>query len=174
MKKLATFTVVVMLTGCSTFSENKNDVHSVTTEFVSSSIKVTYTREGDVELIQSTGAARITSNLPSAREEAASIAVLKARRQLAEFIKVELESDRFVATITNSLQRTNDGQTDINSNIAYDLKENIKQKSNAILMGTMVESERYDEASKSMVVVVRASPRDRKAMNQMRGIMGMQ
>ena len=99
--------------------------------------------------------------------------MLKARRQLSEFIKVELDSERFVATITNSLQRSNEGQTDINSNIAYDLKENIKQKSSAILMGTMVESERYDEASKSMVVVVRASPRDRKAMNQIRGTLGM-
>ena len=59
-----------------------------------------------------------------------------------------------------------------NAKIAYEVRESIKQRSNAILQGTYIESESYDENQKSIIVIVRAGGKESGAAQGLRKVMG--
>ena len=91
-------------------------------------------------------------------EEAIKIATLKARRQIAEFINVELKSDNFTSSVSDSLQasQTSDGEdkSKFRNTIALKVRENITQKSSQILKGTIVQSEKHDAKKDQVIVTV--------------------
>lgn len=173
MKKLAILSVALLLTGCSVFGGKKDDNLSVTSEFNRGEIKITYNWKGELESIEATGTAKVSSNLPGSIDEAASIAVVRARRSISEFIKVGTESDRFVSTISDSLQEANtDLPNSVKSKIAYEVKENMKNNSSAILQGTYIDTRRYDSGTKTVVVTIKSGPKDISTAKQIGRLMG--
>jgi hypothetical protein len=141
----------MIMVGCSTNPKNESTVSS---DFLGGNLKIIYTKSGEFESIQSISSVKVTSDLPSAKEEAVSIATLRARRQIAEFLNTEVSSDRFITTVTKTLQDSETSSEanskNLNSKIANEVKETIRQKSFALLKGTFVESEIYDPNSKTI------------------------
>lgn len=177
LKQVVILSTVVLLTACSAINKQKVEgPESVTAEFMGGDIKVTFNKEGQFETLQSAGTARVTSTLPSAQEEAFIIANMRAKQKISEFMKNELEGDKFANTATESLQQgqTTNGQAnnEVNSKIAYEVQQNIKSKSKAILQGVYVESKSYDTATNTVRVVVRTGTKDISAAKQVRALMG--
>jgi hypothetical protein len=176
-KKLALVSAVVMLSACSTLGDKRVEgTESVTAEFMGGDLKVTFNKDGQFELLQSAGTARVTSTLPSAREEAFIVANMRAKQKIVEFMKNELEGDKFSNVAFDSLQngQSINGQAnnEVNSKIAYQVQENIKSKSKAILQGVYVESKKFDSSTNTVRVVVRTGTKDIGAAKQVRSLMG--
>jgi len=130
MKKLLTISLIILfLSACSTTKKNSAEVSS---EFLGGSIKVTYSKSGEFESLSSIASVKVTSELPSAKEEAVSIATVRARRQISEFFNTEVNSERFVTTVTKTLQDsvtiTGDNSTTLNSKIANEVKRRFVKK----------------------------------------------
>ena len=136
----------------------EKDKTSIETQFLGGGITVSYDKKGGFKSITSTSTSKVTSTLPSAVEEAYKIATLKARRQIAEFMDTEIQSERFTSSVSDSLQdseNTNENVESKNWNtIALKVKENITQKSSQLLKGTFVQSEKHDLEKKLVIVIV--------------------
>lgn len=175
LRKIALVSAVVLLSACSTFSK-VDGPNSVTAEFIGGDLKVTFSKDGQFQSLQSSGTARVTSTLPSASEDAFIVATLRAKQQIVEFMKEEVEGDRFTNTLTKSLQDGNDinGQVmnEINTKIAKDVQENIRSKSKAILQGVYVESKKFDNSTNTVRVTVKTSAKDVAVAKQVRTLMG--
>jgi glutamate 5-kinase len=177
-KKLALVSAVVLLSACSTVPQKKVEgPESVTAEFMGGDVKVTFNKDGEFEIMQSAGTARVTSKLPSAREEAFIIANMRAKQKIVEFMKNELEGDKFANTASESLQQSQAftglaANAEVNSKIAYSVQENIKSKSKAILQGVYVESKSFDSEENIVRVVVRTGAKDINVAKQIRSMMG--
>jgi hypothetical protein len=175
-RKLAVVSTVVLLSACSTLTSKVDGPDSVTAEFMGGDIKVTFNKDGQFESLQSAGTARVTSTLPSATEDAFVIATLRAKQQIAEFMKEEVEGDRFTNTLTDNLQKGSDinGQVvnEVNTNIAKQVQENIKSKSKAILQGVYVESKKFDNSTNTVRVTVKTGTNDIAVAKQVRSMMG--
>jgi hypothetical protein len=95
---------------------------------------------------------------------------------MVEFMKNELESERFKKTVFDSLQegQTIGGQSnnEINSKIAANVQEDIKTKSKGILKGVHIESKSFNTESKTVLVVVRTGVKEVAVANQIRALMG--
>lgn len=176
-KKIAIVSTIVLLSACSTMDDKRVEgPESVTAEFMGGDIKVTFNKDGQFEIMQAAGTARVTSTLPSAQEEAFIIANMRAKQKIVEFMKNELEGDKFANTASDSLQegKSNNGQAnnEVNSKIAYQVQENIKSKSKAILQGVYVESKKFDSSTNTVRVVVRTGAKDINVAKQVRSLMG--
>ena len=127
-------------------------------ESIVGGITVTYKKSGEFESLASVATAPIVSDLPSARDEAATVATLRARRQISEFLNTEISSEKFTETVTSTLQQSSEvvGTQDrtVTTKIATQLRESIKQNSAAILRGSVVESQIYDPKRKTVTVTV--------------------
>jgi hypothetical protein len=173
MKKLLTISLIFLfISACST---TKKDSAEVSSEFLGGNIKVTYSKSGKFESLSSVASVKVTSELPSAKEEAVSIATVRARRQISEFLNTEVNSERFVTTVTKTLQdsatATGENTTTLNSKIANEVKETIRQKSAVLLKGTVVESEVYDPNTKTITVVVKTGVKESGISNTVRKLM---
>ena len=176
LKRLAVVSAVVLLSACSSMDKRVEGPESVTAEFMGGDIKVTFNKDGQFESLQAAGTARLTSTLPSAQEEAFIVANMRAKQKLVEFMKNELEGEKFTKTVYNSLQegQSINGQAnnEVNSKIAGEVQENIKSKSKAILQGVYVENKKFDTATNTVRVVVRTGAKDISAAKQVRALMG--
>ena len=99
IKQLAVVSAVVLLSACSSLGSKVEGKNSVTSEFMGGEIKITYDKNGAFESMQASGSARMTNTLPSGQEEAFIIAKLRAQQKMVEFMKNELESERFKKTV---------------------------------------------------------------------------
>ena len=126
--------------------------------------KITYDKDGKFESMQASGSARMTSSLPSAREDAFIVAKMRAQQKLVEFMKNELESEHFKKTVYDSLQEgQNTGGQDnneINSKITRNLTEEIRTKQRAILKGVHIESKKFDTSTNTVLVVVKTGTKE--------------
>lgn len=175
MKKLIVMFTAVMLSACSTFSQKK-DEPKVNTDFMGGNIKVSYSLTGEFQSLTSSGVAKVTSNLPSAVDEAYLVATLQARKQIVEFMKVEVENSNFIRAVAESLQEgvNTNGSPDnkVTSKIATELQDNIKQQSKAILTGTYVSDKSYDASTRSVKVVIKTGVKDNEVAKQVSRMMG--
>ena len=147
----------------------------IKTEFLGGGLTIAYDEDGEFQSITSVSASKVTSTLPSAVEEALKIATLKARRQIAEFINTEVQSDRFTSSISDSLQAAqtlNDDTTSkLRNTIALKVRENITQKSSQILKGTFVQSEKHDAEKDQVIVTVVTGVNSVGTSNQLKKLM---
>ena len=178
LKKLLIVAGILTLTACSSVSL-KNPVEgsdSVTSEFMGGEIKITYDKNGHFETIQASGAARVTSTLPTAREEAFIVAKMRAQQKMVEFMKSELESENFKKTVYDSLQEgQNTGGQDnneINSKITRNLTEEIRTKQKAILKGVHIESKKFDTSTNTVLVVVKTGTKEISTAKTVYTLMG--
>ena len=172
--RLLTMTAALaLLAGCSSTPEKAPE--RTQSDFMGGGITLVYTDDGDLKGISSIATAPVVGNLPSSMDQAVSVATLKARRQIAEFIQVEVTSDRFMSTVSNDLQRSdsfNDSQNQqVTMNIANELRDNIRQRSQQILRGTVVENEDYNSMNRTVAVTVVAGEKQSDAARTVRGMM---
>lgn len=148
----------------------------VSTEFVGGDLKITYDKNGEFESISSKATAQVSTTLPNAKDQAVTIASLKARRQIAEFLKVDIQSERFLVTISRSLQETNMtnniGDNKEGSKIAYNLRESIRQRSSSILQGTYLQSESFNPETNLVTVVISAGKKESKLLKDVKKSVG--
>jgi hypothetical protein len=154
-----TLLVAVALLSACTFTpepEEQKVKTPIKTEFLGGGLTIAYDEDGEFQSVTSVSTSKVTSTLPSAVKEALKIATLKARRQIAEFINTEVQSDRFTSSVSDSLQAAEtlngDNATKLRNTIALKVRENITQKSNQILKGTFIQSEIHD-VDKNLVIV---------------------
>jgi hypothetical protein len=164
---------LVLMAGCSSTPDKAPE--RTQSDFMGGGITLVYTDDGDLKGISSTATAPVVGNLPSSMDQAVSVATLKARRQIAEFIEVEVTSDRFMSTVSNDLQRSdafNDNQNQqVTMNIANELRDNIRQRSQQILRGTVVDKEDYNSMNRTVAVTVVAGEKQSEAARTLRGMM---
>jgi hypothetical protein len=176
-KRLVLVSALAVLSACSTVKlPVAQEPETIKTEFIGGDLILNYTKDGQFEFLTASGTARVTSNLPSAVEEAYVVASLRAKQKVVEFMKNEMEGEKFVDTINDSLQESfvSNGQSivDVNSKIAYKVQENIKSKSKAILQGVHVESKKFDSSTNTVRVTVRTGVREISTARQVRTLMG--
>lgn len=170
LKKLMMVVAVSALVGCST-TQLAQDELPIKAEFMGGNIVVTYDKEGRLERIDSRSTARVVSSLPNAVDESFTVAMLKARNQIAEFMNAEVESERFVDTVFDSLQTAQNASTEKNQNIARKVQNNIRQKTTAILKGTFVSKKEFDQSTKTVAVTVSSSEQDIAAAKRLQILM---
>lgn len=176
-QKLMVVSAAVILTACSSVPLTKTEEAPIKTEFLGGSIKVVYDRStGEVKEIESMATAKLVSTLPNAVDESFTVATMRARKQLVEFMKTEVESEKFTESIFDTLQKSdveNKSKNEtVNHNISQAVKQSIKQKSAGILKGTYVSEKVYDQATKTVRVAVRSSDRDIEAAKRLSRMMG--
>jgi hypothetical protein len=175
-KKLLLIAGIVSLTACSSFNKKIDGTDSVTSEFMGGEIKITYNKDGQFESMQASGASRVTSTLPSAREDAFIVAKMRAQQKMVEFMKNELESELFKKTVYDSLQEgQNTGGQDaneVNSKITRNLTEEIKTKQRAILKGVHIESKKFDTSTNTVLVVVKTGTKEISTAKTVYTLMG--
>ena len=86
-------------------------------EFLKSngSVKIEFDESGNFLGLASTGTAYIDTNHNTSRENAFNIALMRAKRNVAEFLNNDVGSNKFSKTITKTLMK-NDGTDSIKSN----------------------------------------------------------
>jgi hypothetical protein len=166
------FICTLMLVGC---SSTKNNNQIVSSDFLGGNLKINYTKSGEFDSLTSKASVKVTSELPSAKEEAVSIATIRARRQISEFLNTEVNSERFITTVTKNLQNSEtsagDNSMNVNSSIANEVRETVRQKSSSLLKGTIVDSEVYDPDTKSITVIIKTGVKETGIANTVRKIM---
>ena len=182
MKKLIIAALVAAtLSGCTTIKNmtgaSEEKPKPVVSEFLGGNIKVTYNSKGEFESMTSSHTIKLTGGLPYSQDEAYQIAIMKARKQIVEFMKVDLESEKFTKTVFNNLQESTsedkkETANSVNAKIAGELQSSIKQKSSAILKGTYVEEKSFDAASNSITVIVKTSTKDVEIAKNLSKLMG--
>jgi hypothetical protein len=152
--------IILFVSACSFTPEPQaqNVKALIKTEFLGGGLTIAYDEDGEFQSITSVSTSKVTSKLPSAVEEALKIATLKARRQIAEFINTEVQSDRFTSSVSDSLQAAetlnDDTASKLRNTIALKVRENITQTSSQILKGTFVQSEKHDAYKNQVIVTV--------------------
>ena len=146
----------ISISGCMSVKKAESDDESAIVQV--GSLLIFYSKSGDFDSLTSTATAPVVSDLPSAKDEAVTVATLRARRQISEFLNVEINSEQFTENLTNSVQQSSEvfGTKDktVQGKIVTQLKDTIRQRSSAILKGTSVESAVYDPTSKTVTVKV--------------------
>jgi hypothetical protein len=115
--------------------------------------------------------------LPYAQDEAYTLATLRAKKQIVQFMREELETEKFANTIFKSLQdaEAEDGKETsktVKSEIIGELQSSIKQKSSAILQGVFVDEKSYDAKTNTITVVVKTSTKSVDTAKALRKLMG--
>lgn len=176
MKKFVAVLAIALLAGCSSMGNRQKDQPKVNADFMGGSIRMTYTMTGEFESLTSSGVAKVTSTLPSAVDEAYLVATLQARKQIVEFMKVEVENSNFIRAVAESLQEgvNINGSPDnkVTSKIASELQDNIRQQSKAILTGTYVADKSYDPGSRTVKVLIKTGVKDAETAKQVYRLMG--
>jgi hypothetical protein len=95
---------------------------------------------------------------------------------MVEFMKNELDSERFKKTVYESLQEGqtigNQSNNEVNSKIVANVQEDIKTKSRGILKGVHIESKSFNTETQTVLVVVKTGVKEITTANQIRSLMG--
>lgn len=175
MKKVLLVSLVALATGCTTVKDEDLFGESVKVPFMSGEVILTISEKGQFESLTASGVARVTSSLPSAREEAFLIANLRAKQKIVEFMETEMEGEKFIKNTTTSIQKSRSfgspSVNDIDSTIAYNVQENITASARSILRGVHVESTEFNPNANTLKVTVRTGVREIAAASQVRSLM---
>ena len=160
---------VHLMSGCATVDLKKES----RIELNGGAITISYSKDGEFLSLESRAIAKVTSSLPNARDEAATIATLRARRQIVEFLKTDIESEQFLKTVTNSDQKSDESDglakaKSVRADISYTLRESLRQRSSGVIQGSYVISEKYDPSANVITVKVGVGKPEKNALAQLR------
>jgi hypothetical protein len=175
-KVISVLFLAASLAACSSIKPKPETTETVQVPFMDGEVVVTFTKDGQFESMTSSASTRLTSNLPTSREEAAIVANLRAKQRIVEFLETEVEGERFVTTATKSLQQSQSfggpESAELNAEIAQNVQQEIRQKSKAILRGVHTQSVVFDEKSRFVKVTVRTGAKEIATAKQVRAMMG--
>lgn len=140
------------LGACSNVSQttNKNDAQESYSSFVGGGITIDYDENGALVRLQSIAVAPVQGSSVSSQELASKIATALARKQVAEFLNSNVQSDSVIETIAQTYQSDNENRQA--EQIASKLTETIIVRSEAVLTGLYVASESYKPESNEVEV----------------------
>lgn len=123
-------------------------------EFIESSGKIALkvNEDGEWEYIKSSGSAALLADNTHEIEQAMIKATLRAKANLAEFIKSEIKSEKSTKTITN-LVKDDESKSSLLSNVS----EEINSNSTIILQGVHVIERKISDNKKYVFVTVKVT-----------------
>jgi hypothetical protein len=97
---------------------------------------------------------------PTERDEALKLATIKAKQKIFEFIKNTITTEQFIGALQSSIENSDavpkHKGTPSNAKLAYLVRDDMKQKSDAILQGAYVADAVLDLSNGLIVVTVRS------------------
>lgn len=207
-KIFAVVMVAALLTACSTTNRSENSLRAqsasltppnrvITTGFqeTNGAINLTFDESGNWITLSTSGVADISDDSVAAQESALSIATLRAKRNLSEFLNSNLKSTKTLDSIARSHQRavqksnintnSQDSETDESltaspnevsersRQLAKSVNEKIVDSSSAILRGIRITQQQI--SGDRAIVIIEASQQSIQAskniQRQMTGMM---
>ena len=165
-KKLRSFLLLLSIASCISCATKSDGVHfnKVATTFLGGSsqnahnIKLSFTNAGQFDYLTSTVTAQIKSQ--AEKDEMLKLATQNAKQHIIEFIRAEVQSERFINSVTNIIANSDavpkHKGTASNTKLAYLVRDSVNQKRNEIIKSAFVEDAVLDVSSGLMVVTVRA------------------
>ena len=165
-KKLRSFLLLLLIATCISCATKSDGVHfnKVATTFLGGSsqnahnIKLSFTNAGQFDFLTSTVTAQI--NGQAKKDEMLKLATQNAKQHIIEFIRADVQSERFINSVANSIANSDavpkHKGTASNTKLAYLVRDSVNQKRNEILQSAFVEDAVLDVSSGLMVVTVRA------------------
>lgn len=178
MKKLIVVAAVLALSACSSTKLASDTPSSDAVKFTQDfgKVEVTFTDKGEWESIKSSATSSVPINADAGLEQGMNVALMRAKRNIVEFINQDLKSKTTTDTITKSLEK-NISEDDLKSkqqaaNIASEITEKISVESNGILKGIYIVERKVSSDAKTVVVTVQVDKRSMNAARQLRVAMG--
>jgi len=178
MKKLIVVAAVLALSACSSTKLASDTPSSDAVKFTQDfgKVEVTFTDKGEWESLKSSATSSVPINADAGLEQGMNVALMRAKRNIIEFINQDLKSKTTTDTITKSLEK-NISEDDLKSkqqaaNIASEITEKISVESNGILKGIYIVERKVSSDAKTVVVTVQVDKRSMNAARQLRVAMG--
>ena len=165
-KKLRNLLLLLSIASCISCVTKSDGMHfnKVATTFLGGSsqnahnIKLSFTNAGQFDYLTSTVTAQIKSQ--AEKDEMLKLATQNAKQHIIEFIRAEVQSERFINSVANSIANSDavpkHKGTASNTRLAYLVRDSVNQKRNEIIKSAFVEDAVLDVSSGLMVVTVRA------------------
>lgn len=180
MKKLLSIAVLALaVSACST--TKLSDIDPISKDAVKytqdfGKVEVTFNDKGDWESIKSSGTAAVPLDDNAALEQAMNLATMRAKRNIVEFMKTDLQSNKTTESITNALAKdvtSDDAKSrERAGNIATKIQEKIAVQADGILKGAYVSDRKISSDTKTVVVTIQVDKRSMRAAQQFRAAMG--
>lgn len=179
MKKLFIIGSIVLLSACSTtkvadLDNISGDAAKYTQDF--GKVEITYNDKGDWESIKSTGTSAIPIDVDMGLEQGMNAATMRAKRNIVEFINIDLKSTKTTDTITKSLSKNvasnNEASNERAANIANEITEKITVNADGILKGVYVTNRVISSDKRVVTVTVQVDKRSMRAAQQLKTAMG--
>jgi hypothetical protein len=131
-------------------------------------VKVSFDSDGNWESISTVANAAMADQTNYARQHAVTVATLKAKRNLSEFLGSQIKSKKTLNVLSESAQKglSKEGQAQGGEvidpaafKLAEKVQEEIVESSNAILKGLIVIDLGMDESGTNVIIEVKADPK---------------
>lgn len=179
MKKLLFVAILALTaTACSTTKLNEEAAYSseaqkFTQDF--GKVEVTFNDKGDWESIKSSATSAVPIDNDMGIEQGMNVATMRAKRNIVEFINLDLKSTKTTDTITKSLAKNvaeNDEQNKQRAaNIASEITEKISVQADGILRGTYVVDRKVSNDHRVVSVTIQVDKRSMRAAKTLRAAM---
>lgn len=178
--KLILAVAVLALSACSTNPFKGNAAQdSKSTEAIRftqdfGKVEVTFNDKGEWESLKSSATSSIPINADAGLEQGMNVALLRAKRNISEFITQDLKSKTTSDTITKSLTKNDSDESEKQraESIAQDITEKIAVESVGILKGIYILERKLSSDGKYVVVTVQVDKQSMTAAKQIRMSMG--
>lgn len=178
MKKLIIVAAILALSACSSTKLISDTPSSDAVKFTQDfgKVEVTFNDKGEWESLKSSATSSVPINADAGLEQGMNVALMRAKRNIVEFINQDLKSKTTTDTITKALEK-NVAEDDLKSkqqaaNIASEITEKIAVESNGILKGIYIVERKISSDAKTVVVTVQVDKRSMNAARQLRVAMG--
>lgn len=178
MKKVILACAVLALSACSSTKLADNGPSSDAVKFTQDfgKVEVTFNDKGEWESLKSSATSAVPISADAGLEQGMNVALMRAKRNIAEFINQDLKSKTTTDTITKALEK-NVAEDDVKSkqqaaDIASEITEKISVEANGILKGIYIVDRKVSTDSKTVVVTVQVDKRSMNAARQLRVAMG--
>lgn len=178
MKKLILIAILVAaVSACSTTKHGSDDdsafsssAQQFTQDF--GKVEVTFDDKGNWLVIKSSATSAVPINDDQGLEQGMNVAVMRAKRNIVEFIQSDLQSAKTTDTITKSLAKSIAQDDEMSkqkaANLAQEITEKIAVNANGILKGVYVVDRKVSPDHRMVSATVQVDKRSMKAAAQLR------
>lgn len=178
MKKLIFIAAITAaLTACGTTGHNLNDeaafsgsAQQYTQDF--GKVEVTFDDKGNWLVIKSSATSNVPVDVDAGLEQGMNVAVMRAKRNIVEFINSDLQSSKTTDTFTKSLAKSIADNDEVSkqraANIAQEISEKIAVNANGILKGVYVSERKVSPDHRMVAVTVQVDKKSMRAAQQLR------
>jgi len=139
-------------------------------------VEVTFNDKGEWESLKSSATSAVPIGVDAGLEQGMNVALMRAKRNVVEFINQDLKSKTTTDTITKALAKNvADDDTKAKqqaADIASEITEKIAVESNGILKGIYIVERKLSSDAKYVVVTIQVDKRSMMAARSIRVSMG--